>query len=128
MLLLDTCTFLWLTSNPKSLSEETRQLIVRYREDLYLSSISAFEIGVKSAKGQLILPQSAGEWFLKSLQHHGITEIPIDSGIALLSTELPPLHRDPCDRMIIATSQIHKMILLTPDPLIRRYPQARTVW
>ncbi len=128
MLLLDTCTLLWLTSDPSHLSKKCREQILRHSGDLFISSISAFEIGLKSQKGLLELPLETQEWFDKSLEYHGINEISVTSDIAIHSTQLPPLHRDPCDRMIIATSKIHDLIILTPDSLIQQYPQVKVIW
>ena len=128
MILLDTCTFLWMVSEPPSISESAAKLIRRHSESLFLSAISAFEIGIKARKGQLELPSKIKEWFDEALEFHGVNELPVSLEIAFQSTQLPPLHRDPCDRMIIATSQIHELTLLTPDPLIRQYPDLKTIW
>lgn len=128
MILLDTCTFLWLVSGSKQLSSNVKKTLLQSPEGLFLSSISGFEIGVKARKGQLKLPFGIQEWFRESLEYHGVHEIPVDSEIAIRSTELPPLHNDPCDRIIIVTSQIHDLTLLTPDPLIRQYSGVKIVW
>lgn len=128
MILLDTCTLLWITSSPEKLSPEAKQLIIQHSANLFVSSISAFEIGIKGAKGHLKLPDDTQKWWEKALEFHGISDLPVTADVAIQSTELPPLHRDPCDRMIIATSKIHELILLTPDPLIRQYPKIKTAW
>ena len=128
MILLDTCSFLWMTSDPSKLSKEAKRLITKHAGEVFVSSISAFEIGIKAQKGQLDLPLEIHRWFSTALKFHDVTEIPVNAEIAGHSTQLPSIHRDPCDRMIISTSQIHDFILLTPDPLIRQYPQVKTVW
>ena len=128
MVLLDTCSFLWLVSDPDQIGAEARKWIVRQADSLFLSSISAFEIAMMVDRGCLELPFDLKSWFEKALGYHGVSEVPVTSEIAILSTRLPPLHRDPCDRMIIATSQVHDLTLLTPDPLIQRYPNVRVVW
>lgn len=128
MILLDTCTFLWIVSDPDKLSEEAKKMIAKHSESLFVAAISAFEIGVKVRRGHLQLPFEMGRWFEASLQFHGIDEIPLNSEIAIRSTQLPLHHRDPCDRIIIATSQIHDLVLLTPDPLIHQYSGFKIVW
>ena len=128
MILLDTCTLLWLASDPEKLSEEAKKMILKHADGLFVSAISAFEIGVKANMKIFALPSSPAKWFRDALEFHGISEIPISSDIAILSTQLPPLHRDPCDRILIATSKIHDLVLLTPDKLISQYPGVKVGW
>lgn len=127
-MLLDTCALLWLTSAPDSISARVRAEIARRPTRLHASSISAFEIGQKAARGRLSLPFDIVTWFEKVVEKHGLTMLPITSAIAGTATLLPPLHRDPFDRLLIATAQLHGLALLTPDPLIRQYSQIETFW
>jgi PIN domain nuclease of toxin-antitoxin system len=127
MHLLDTCTLLWLIDDQESLSAEASEAISGSTE-LFLSSISGFEIAVKHHLGKLRLSHSPQQWVRRAMDSAGITEIPVNTEIAILSTELPPLHRDPCDRMIIATAQVHRLKILTPDRLIRAYPGIEVRW
>ena len=90
--------------------------------------MSAFELGVKYKKGLLTLPLPVEDWFSMALRLHGLTELPINSQIALLSTQLPTIHNDPADRMLIASAMIQKFTLLTPDSHIRAYPDVKTLW
>lgn len=128
MLLLDTCTLLWLAADESRLSEKARDLIRENADGLFVSAISAFEIAVKHRKGALRLPLPPRSWFPQVTKHHGVGELPVTSQVALLSAELPPLHNDPCDRIIVATAQAERLPILTPDPLIRAYPEAETCW
>lgn len=128
MILLDTCALLWLASDPKKLSDRARSLVAEERDTLFVSAISAFEIGVKHRKGALELPLPAPEWFEATLDHHGVREIPVSGSIAAASTLLPPLYGDPCDRMIVATARELSATLLTPDHLIRAYPGITVEW
>lgn len=128
MILLDTCTLLWLTSDQTKLSPEAKTLIKNNNGNLFVSAISAFEISIKNRKGKIKLSLNALEWFEQSLAFHGILEIPVSSKIAIQATELPTLHQDPCDRIIVATAQIESCLILTPDSLIHKYPDIRCVW
>ena len=128
MLLLDTCTLLWLAADEARLSDPARELIRENADSLFVSAISAFEIAVKHRKGALRLPVAPGSWFPHIVQHHGIQELPVTSGIAILSAELPLLHNDPCDRIIVATAHTERLRILTPDPLIRAYPGTEVCW
>lgn len=130
MILLDTCTLLWLISAPEVLSPAVRQRLESSAQEdtVHISAISAFEIAQKVSKGKLILLGSAGDWWDQALLHAQIKEIPIDSRIALRAASLPPLHNDPFDRVIIATAQELRLTLLTPDPKIQAYPDVRILW
>ena len=62
------------------------------------------------------------------MEFHGITELPVTGEISLLSTGLPPIHNDPCDRIIIATGQVNQLKILTCDKLISQYTEADVIW
>ncbi len=128
MILLDTCTLLWLTSDPSQLSKKAQEKIRENNDSLFVSSISAFEIAIKVKKKKLILPMKINHWFEETLDFHGIEEISIDSSLLIRAAELPPHHQDPCDRIMIATAESHRLILLTPDSLIKQYHEAKTEW
>lgn len=128
MLLLDTCTLLWLVAGSRRLSAGAVASIREHRGAIFVSAISAFEVGLKHRKGKLELPVEADLWYREALDFHGLVEIAIDGEIAARSTQLPALHADPCDRFLIATAQLHDLTLLTPDGLIAAYPDVRVAW
>lgn len=127
-ILLDTCTLLWLTMDQNKLSGSAKKIIRANANKLFVSAISAFEIGIKHAKGKLELPLTPQEWFAKAVELHGLIEVPINSDIAAIATALPKIHDDPCDRFIIATSQAHELVILSPDQHFRNYPNTTTIW
>lgn len=127
-MLLDTCTFLWLVADQSKLSDSAKTLIAENSKSLFISSISAFEIAVKQRKGTLQLPLPPSEWVPLAMRHHGVSEIPVDTSIATRACALPLLHNDPCDRMIVATAQLLGSPVLTPDHLIRQYPEVLVRW
>ncbi len=130
--LLDTCTLWWLANkaNHPYLSPRVVSLLRDNPDDLFISAISGFEFGVLFAKGRFTLnqPLTSEEWFREALKSYGISQVPINFQITTKSTQLPPLHTDPCDRIIIATAQEYSMQILTPDKLIQQYPEAKCVW
>lgn len=128
MLLLDTCTLLWLASDPALLSDRARQEISDASDTLFFSAISALEIGIKAAKGKLVLPLPVDEWIASVARHHGLKEIAITARVAALATLLPPHHRDPADRILLATAREADLLLLSPDAAFRRYDQIRCAW
>ena len=128
MLLLDTCTLLWLAGDPGKLSGKAVDLIRHHADGLFISAISAFEIAVKHRRGGLRLPIEPLEWVPAALKHHGVNELPVTCGIVAASVALPAHHNDPADRIIVATAQIEDLTILSPDKLIGRYEGTRVQW
>lgn len=128
MILLDTCVLLWLASDQKKLSVNAKKAIEQHAESLFVSAITAFEIALKVRNNKLKLQLPAMDWFSEALDFHGIHELPVTSSIAISSVQLPSLHNDPCDRMIIATAQMNAMKILTPDDLISQYKHTEVIW
>ena len=128
MILLDTCTLLWLALEPDRLSDSVRKRLDEPDTIVWLSSISAFEIGQKFAKGKLELELPPEKWVPRALDSHRIQYLPLDLPSALLAASLPPLHNDPFDRLLIATARQHNLTLLTPDPKIHAYPRVKVQW
>ncbi len=119
-MLLDTCALIWLAMGGGRLSERAKQEIEEATA-VYVSSISAFEIAYASARGRLELPCDAERWYYEVLDRHSLTEIPLSGKIAIASTKLPMVHKDPCDRFIIATAQLEDLTIVTADRKFRKY-------
>ena len=128
MLLLDTCSLIWLTNFQNYLPKQVITEIEKYSGNLYVSAISAFEIAIKNSKGLLELPLSPLMWFDNTVKMHGLTELPVDYKIYIESVELPKIHQDPVDRIIIATAKEHNLKIITPDKRIRQYDCIKTIW
>ncbi len=62
------------------------------------------------------------------MELHGIDLLSVDCDVLLSATQLPNLHRDPADRIIVATAMIHQLKIITPDRHIKAYPEIETVW
>jgi PIN domain nuclease of toxin-antitoxin system len=127
-MLLDTCALLWLAGDPASLSDRARAAIADAPGLLYVSAISALEIGVKVRKGKLELPMPPEDWWALALRTHDLTEVEVDGDLGLASAALPPIHRDPADRIIVATALAMGLPVLTPDPHIAAYPGVEVHW
>ncbi|MCB1129019.1 MAG: type II toxin-antitoxin system VapC family toxin [Verrucomicrobiae bacterium] len=126
-LLLDTCAILWLVNSADRFSRVARQAIDEAWV-VYVSPVSAWEIGLKAGKECLTLPEALGTWWPRMIETHQVTEMPLYGAAAVRSTLLPPIHQDPADRLLIAIALEHQCTLLTPDPTIRSYPNLRTLW
>lgn len=127
-LLLDTSTFLWMCAGGENLSTAARKALRDARATVHVSALTAWEIAIKAAKGKLALPAEPQHWFPAMLAHHRLIEISLQSTEAMASTRLPPIHADPFDRWLIATAKERKLVLVTSDETIRRYPGLKTVW
>lgn len=119
-MLLDTCALLWLAQGSDQLSREARERIDS-APGVHVSAITGFEIGVKSRAGKLGLPAVVSEWLKVVLEHHDIEVVPLDLQICVAATELPLVHRDPCDRLIVATARTYGWPVVTADPRFSSY-------
>ena len=126
-LLLDTCTFLWIAADASELSPRARALFESPEHEVFLSAASAWEIGVKHALGRLPLPQPPGRFVPAMREMHAIESLPIDEESVLQADRLPPLHRDPFDRLLVCQAIVHGLAILSPDPLVAAYP-VRVLW
>ena len=126
-ILLDTCAFLWIISDSPKLTKKARNLFQQPENDVFLSSVSFWEISVKYQLGKLNLPESPRHYIPKQRMDHGIATLAIsEADISHLLT-LPNVHKDPFDRMLVCQAIEGNMTLLTPDPLIQDYP-VKTIW
>jgi len=126
-LLLDTCTFLWIVDQHQHLSPRAVALFESADNEVYLSAASAWEIATKYAQRRLALSEAPERYVPAQREAHGIFSLPIDEESTMHGARLPFLHRDPFDRFLVGQAIVHGMTILTPDPIIARYP-ARTMW
>jgi len=123
--LLDTCTLIWIVTGERPLTARARTEIER--GEVYVSAVSAWEIAIKYAKGQLRVSPAPDSLVPAARARYGFASLPIDEESALHVVKLPPLHADPFDRMLVSQAIVHGLTIVTPDPLVTRYP-ARTAW
>ncbi len=125
--LLDTHCWLWWHSQPEYLNDRSHRLISDSRNVVYLSAVSSWEIAIKCSLGKLELPEPPLEYVISRLAAQEITPLPIEHIHALRVATLPPIHRDPFDRLLVAQALVEKLPILTADPQLARYG-ARIVW
>lgn len=113
-MILDTCALLFLPSGDHRLSDSARQRITDTRT-VYFCAISAFEIALKWRDKKLELPARPETWVRRVAQRYSLTEIALDSALCGAAALLPPIHRDPCDRFIIAAAQHLHVPVVTID-------------
>ena len=119
--LLDTHTFLWWNTDDPQLSSKARALIADGHNEIYLSVASAWEIAIKAARGSLILPEPPDEYVRSRLRLHRMLVLTVQLRHALTVYDLPMIHRDPFDRLLIAQSRVEDLPLLTMDSQIAQY-------
>lgn len=119
-MLLDTCALLWLAEGGKHFSRDLQDQI-EAAPVVFVSAISAFEIAVKCRSGKLKLPVPPAEWFEAIVDHHGLAVQPLDWDVCIAAAELPPVHKDPCDRFIIATAKVRGLPVVTEDAVFHNY-------
>ena len=120
-LLLDTQMLLWLTIEPERLSADAREIIEDRTNDLAFSAISIWEVAIKRALGRPDFQVDPAE-LRDALLSDGYGELAFTSLDALGLEKLPPLHRDPFDRALLAQAANQGLALLTADRELSRYP------
>ena len=103
-LLLDTHVFLWLITADTRLPAAFESAIRDPANDVYLSAVSIWEAVIKHGLGRLPLPGPPAVYLPQRRDAHGIAALPIDEAAMAHLADLPPLHRDPFDRLLIAQS------------------------
>jgi PIN domain nuclease of toxin-antitoxin system len=131
VIVLDTHTLVWWASGDPLLSKKARTAIEREQPDgdIIVSSISAWEIAVLVERGKLVLSMDVGSWLSTVAQIDAVHFLPVDVEIATKSLALPgDFHKDPADRMIVATARKLAVPLVTKDDKIRAYAHVKTIW
>lgn len=125
--LLDTNVFLWAEGEPERLNPQAQALLADSHQAIYLSPASTWEIIIKVALGKLKLPESPARFVSGRMAQGRLLPLFITHEHALRVGQLPPYHRDPFDRMLVAQSLCEEMVLLTADPQVTKYP-IETLW
>lgn len=119
-MILDTCALLWLAQGGGELSAVALAQI-EATPIVHVLAISGFEVALKYRQNKLTLPYAPAKWFSMAMEHHQLSEYPISMTIAIRAAQLPPLHRDPCDRFIIAAALENHWPVITTDSQIAAY-------
>jgi PIN domain nuclease of toxin-antitoxin system len=124
LLLLDTHVWLWLNAGSPDLSRKTRDAIngAAAAGTLRIAAISLWEIALLASHGRIVLGKSIGLWLDEALADPGPGIDPLTPQIAIESYALPDVfHRDPADRLIVATARVANATLMTRDRRILDY-------
>ena len=132
MILLDTHALVWWVSGSNRLSVSARTAIENERNtkgSILVSAISAWEIAMLVDKGRLALDRDVADWLDQADLIEGLEFVALDRHIGIDSIRLPgDFHKDPADRIIIATARSFACPVVTADQRIIDYPHVKTLW
>jgi PIN domain nuclease of toxin-antitoxin system len=120
-LLLDTHLLLWVAATPDRLSSPASSAVSDPANELIFSSASIWEIAIKQGLGRADFTADAGV-LRRALLDNGYLELPVTGAHAVAVGGLPPIHRDPFDRLLVAQANVEGVTLLTTDATVARYP------
>jgi PIN domain nuclease of toxin-antitoxin system len=120
-LLLDTQLLLWAAGHPERLSAPTRSMINDAENQLVFSAASLWEVAIKTGLGRADFRADA-RLLRRGLLDNGYDELAITGEHAVAIANLPPIHKDPFDRLLVAQSAVEGILLLTADPIVAQYP------
>jgi PIN domain nuclease of toxin-antitoxin system len=126
-ILLDTCVFLWLTTDAPELSNKARVLFRNPENQIYLSCVSVWEMIVKNKLGKLPLPEQPENFISKQCRIHQIDYLGLDEKAVYQLQILPDLHQDPFDRMLICQALHKELTILISDAMIKQY-SVNCIW
>jgi PIN domain nuclease of toxin-antitoxin system len=115
--LADTHALLWWLSDDERLSRRARDVIAAGQVPVHFSAASIWEAESKAPSGKLVVPDD----LLDALVADGFAELPIAARHARTAARLPPLHRDPFDRMLVAQARLEGLVIITADSKIADY-------
>jgi PIN domain nuclease of toxin-antitoxin system len=119
-LLVDTHLLLWAAGEPQRLSKKARRLLDDPDSQLWFSAVSLWEVAIKHGLGRKDFRVDPRR-LRRGLIDNGWRELTISSEHAVATLDLPPLHKDPFDRMLVAQAQVEGLALVTSDELVARY-------
>ena len=131
MIVLDTHALVWWVAGDSTLSKKAKAAIERELSggEIIVSAISAWEIAMLVEREKLVLSMDVGSWLATVSGVGAVRFMPVDTEIAIKSVDLPGnFHKDPADRMIVATARKLAVPLVTKDEKIRSYAHVKTIW
>jgi PIN domain nuclease of toxin-antitoxin system len=120
-LLLDTHVLLWAAGQPDRLPAAIRNMLGDPRNELIFSVVNLWEIVIKRNLGRKDF-QADARLLRRGLLENGYIELEIKGEHAVAVDGLPPIHKDPFDRLLVAQSMVEGILLLTADPAVAQYP------
>ncbi len=126
-LLLDSCVLIWLSQAPENISRRAKAAINDGANELWISHASIWEIHLKHLAGKLALPQAPRVWLTEQMAIWGAQAAAIDLESVHTTSELPLIHKDPFDRLLVAQTRLLGAKLVSPDRVFEKY-EAKVLW
>jgi PIN domain nuclease of toxin-antitoxin system len=116
--LLDTHIMIWWLIEPKKIAPKARHIMEDKKQEVFISSVSFWEIAIKQSLGRLTIPADP----IEILTKEGFQLLALTAHEALSVVDLPMIHGDPFDRMLVMQSKLNDLVLITSDKKIMEYP------
>lgn len=132
MILLDTHAWVWWVSDPRRLPDPARSAIAESLDagtPVHVSAISAWEVALLVERGRLELTIDVADWVARAESAPELRFVSVDHRVGIRAVQLPDFpHKDPADRMIVATALDLGAALVTADRRLRDYQPVTTIW
>ena len=125
--LLDSHVWLWLNGSPEKLSNRVKAILEDEESELLLSTASIWELAIKVKTGKLVLPSEPRLYIEERMTANGVSALTIEPKHAILAADLPDIHRDPFDRMLVAQAILEGLVFLTADAVLLGY-EPKLLW
>lgn len=126
-LLLDTCALLAIAGNAGKLSNKAKKALASAKA-VFVSPVTAWEVAIKVKSGKIRMRVPVCEWYRFSLDRFHLQEIPLAAEHLCAAADLPAIHRDPFDRVLVALAMDLNLPIMTSDRSIPAYPGIRAIW
>jgi PIN domain nuclease of toxin-antitoxin system len=120
--LLDTVVWLWSIGEVGRLNQHARDVLTSPEHELYFSAASVWEIAIKTSIGRMDINGPPNIVIPRETQRQSLLPLPVTCSHALAVHDLPRVHADPFDRLLIAQARCEGLVFMTPDREVRRYP------
>ncbi|MBC1223489.1 type II toxin-antitoxin system VapC family toxin [Nostoc sp. UCD121] len=127
IIILDTHIWIWYINRELDQFPTSWLEIIETANQVRISPVSCYEVALAQQRGRLLLPSPVNQWFQEALEPSGISLLPLTPAIASSAVNLSPIHRDPFDRIIIATAIEYQAKLASIDGFFRQYPGLATL-
>ena len=128
MLILDTHAWIEWRLKPETLPHSLREALDSPGTEVAVSVITCYECALLVERGRVVLSDSLERWMPWALKESVTRVLPATPELTIRAARLPQIHRDPWDRLIIATALEYNAPLVTRDQMIPRYPGVRAIW
>lgn len=127
-LLLDTHVFIWWTCDPDTIPAQTLKALQNSSNEVFFSSAVSWEVQIKLAIGKITFREPWETIVRREVEKNSFRVLPVTLEHTFSLQNLPPIHKDPFDRMLIAQALTEECILVTNDTLISDYPDVAILW